>query len=67
MSKRKYKMGDPIHDFTTLLQQKVVFITLGAKPIVRNIEFVRSLQIRLVERWLSTEMIRFALKADSEK
>jgi len=49
---RKYKAGSTICTFDELLMQKVVYIF--REDIIKNIEFVKSLQIRVVEKCIAS-------------
>ena len=60
---RKYVEGEPITDWTELLQQEWVMWYHQTK----HIEVIKSMQIRIVLRCLETGAFRKAIRKESEE
>ena len=60
---RKFFEGEPITDLTELLQQEWVMWYHQTK----HIEVFKSMQIRIVLRWLEMGAFRKAIKKESEE
>ena len=60
---RKFIEGEPITDLTELLQQEWVMWYHQTK----HIEVIKSMQLRIVLRWLEMGAFRKAIKKESEE
>lgn len=63
LSQRKYKVGEPITNLEELLEQEFVMWN----DSIRHIEFIKSLQFRLILKALENKRFCKAIKKESEE
>lgn len=63
-SKRKYTQGDVIKTFDELLDQKLVYMSIGLGTKITTISFVISMQLNTVNHYLAAGNFRKAIRKE---